>query len=207
MAKDKDKDKAKVKAKEKEKSKDKKKDKTKAKGKAKEHAQESASKPQLTEWVAAGMDIGIVSDVHGQVPRALYDIFADFDLLFFAGDAETVRCVWELGNIAPLVTVRGNCDYNIWRDCEMPEAINQEYEGVRFFMTHRPEDVPRNLDPEVDVVIHGHTHVPRDQEINGVRWLNPGSATRPRGGSEPSCIAMHVEDGKITNLEFKTFKI
>jgi predicted phosphodiesterase len=33
------------------------------------------------------------------------------------------------------------------------------------------------------VVLHGHTHVPRDETIDGVRWLNPGSASQPRGGS------------------------
>lgn len=201
-----------------------KKDKTPAKGKhgnkesskdKKNHAskdanvanKDTAAKPQLTAWGAPGMKIGIISDIHGVVPRTLFDIFADFDLVFFAGDAESVRSVWELGTIAPLVTVRGNCDRDIWRQCEMPEAINQEHEGVRFYMTHRPEDIPVRLDPEVQVVIHGHTHIPRDEVIDGVRYLNPGSATRPKGGSEPSCIVMDVEDGKITSLEFKTFKL
>lgn len=211
-AKDKAKNKAEQKTKAKDKAKLKAKDKVKAEAKSKSDEklktdQDTKPKPRLTTWDAPGMKIGIVSDIHGRVPRALFDIFADFDLLLFAGDAETVRAVWDLGNIAPLVTVRGNCDYNIWRQCEMPEAINREFEGVRFYMTHRPEDIPRHLDPEVDVVIHGHTHTPRDEVINGVRYLNPGSATEPRGAHKPSCIALEVEDGKITSLEFKTFAI
>jgi predicted phosphodiesterase len=48
----------------------------------------------------------------------------------------------------------------------------------------------------VHAVLHGHTHVPRDElDQLGVRWLNPGCITRPRGAGtsfawlllEPGC--------------------
>lgn len=150
------------------------------------------------------MRLGIVSDIHSKVDSVLHEIFASCDRILFAGDAESENSIAELETIAPVTTVRGNCDAAIAARCNMPDCINQKFEGVRFYMTHRPEDIPRNLDPEVQVVVHGHTHVPRDEMIDGVRYLNPGSATRALGGSERSCIVMDIEDGQITSLEFKT---
>ena len=39
----------------------------------------------------------------------------------------------------------------------------------------------------VHLVLHGHTHVPRDEtDARGVRWLNPGCITRPNRGARAS---------------------
>jgi hypothetical protein len=44
------------------------------------------------------------------------------------------------------------------------------------------------------VVVHGHTHVPREEEIDGVLYLNPGSVSEPRRGSEPGIMTIVVEE-------------
>jgi len=49
-------------------------------------------------------------------------------------------------------------------------------------------------------VLHGHTHVPRDEEIKGVRWLNPGCITRPRGAGA-TFAWLTVTPGKLTSWE------
>ncbi len=37
-----------------------------------------------------------------------------------------------------------------------------------------------------DVVLSGHTHIPRGETIDGVHFWNPGSTTLPKGGFPPS---------------------
>lgn len=75
-------------------------------------------------------------------------------------------------------------------------------DGVRFRMVHRPEDIGTVPD-DVQVVIHGHTHVPREEYgANGVLFLNPGSPTRPRGGSRKSVARLFVDKGTLKSVEF-----
>ena len=52
--------------------------------------------------------------------------------------------------------------------------------------------------------MHGHTHIPRNQQIGNVRYVNPGSPTRPRGGSDPSIAIMEIEDGAVVDVRFVT---
>jgi predicted phosphodiesterase len=47
---------------------------------------------------------------------------------------------------------------------------------VRFHLRHIPDD---HFD-DADMVLHGHTHVPRHESVSGVVRLNPGAVTRPR---------------------------
>lgn len=67
-------------------------------------------------------------------------------------------------------------------------------------MVHRPEDIG-TIPDDVAVVVHGHTHIPRNQTINGVLFLNPGSPTRPRGGSRKSVMRMTILNQRITSVE------
>jgi hypothetical protein len=80
----------------------------------------------------------------------------------------------------PLHVVLGNNEaHNLW-----PLELTLEREGHRFFLTHIP---PRRVPPRVQFVLHGHTHVPRDEtDPRGVRWLNPGCISRANRGAPPS---------------------
>ena len=75
-----------------------------------------------------------------------------------------------------------------------PLELTLEREGLRFFLVHIP---PPRAPVGVHVLLHGHTHVPRDEVRGGVRWLNPGSASHPRG-APPSFGWLEVEAGKLT---------
>jgi predicted phosphodiesterase len=67
---------------------------------------------------------------------------------------------------------------------------------VRFRLVHIPPD---NVPENVDVVLHGHTHVPRNEVVEGVRFLNPGCVTRPNRGAPPSVAVLEIAaDGKLT---------
>ena len=58
---------------------------------------------------------------------------------------------------------------------------------------------PPPLVPEhVDVLLHAHTHVPRNECKGGVLFLNPGCVTRPDRGMVPSVATLEIEaDGKL----------
>jgi predicted phosphodiesterase len=68
-------------------------------------------------------------------------------------------------------------------------------------MTHSPEiskfDQPGDLDPEekaqVDIVLYGHTHIPKIQEKQGVLWVNPGHLkAHDRRGYPLSYALLHL---------------
>ena len=40
--------------------------------------------------------------------------------------------------------------------------------------------------PDVDLVLHGHTHVPRHERAGNTVFLNPGCITRPNRGAPRS---------------------
>ena len=67
---------------------------------------------------------------------------------------------------------------------------------VRFRLVHIPPDrTPENI----DVVLHGHTHVPRHERREGVLFLNPGCVTRPNRGAAASVASLEIaRDGKLS---------
>ena len=67
--------------------------------------------------------------------------------------------------------------------------------GLRFRLEHIPPDVPPD---DVDVVLHGHTHVPRNEKRGVVLFLNPGCVTRPNQGSPASVAWLEIANGKIS---------
>jgi predicted phosphodiesterase len=74
-------------------------------------------------------------------------------------------------------------------------TATSERDRVRFHLVHIPPSQPP---PKVDVVLHGHTHIPRDEMKEGVRFLNPGCVTRPSRGSLPSVATLEINaDGTL----------
>jgi len=54
------------------------------------------------------MIIGIISDTHGFVHRAIFDAFRDVDAIVHAGDVGELGVIEQLKTIAPTYAVRGN---------------------------------------------------------------------------------------------------
>ncbi len=50
---------------------------------------------------------------------------------------------------------------------------------------------------DCNIVLHGHTHVRRNEYRNGVYLMNPGSAAQPRDGMPPSYAYIDYEKGGI----------
>lgn len=140
------------------------------------------------------MRIAVFSDTHDWYPPTLPERLHGADEIWHLGDVCDPAVLEEFGQIGPqLYVVMGNCDApSAW-----PRELTLEREGVKFFLTHIP---PTRPPKGVHAVLHGHTHVPRDEVIGRVRWLNPGCITHPRG-VPPSFAWLTVEKGKLTSWE------
>ena len=147
------------------------------------------------------MLIGIISDMHGILPEAAKTALRDCDVIINAGDTCSPSIMMQLECIAPTVSVYGNCDRFYDYGPTVHDVARPSYEGVRFYVVHRPEDIPAELPRGTRVVVHGHTHVPREEEIDGVLYLNPGSVSDPRHGNEPSLMTVVVEEREIFDVQ------
>lgn len=159
---------------------------------------------------ASSVLVGVLSDTHGVLPAAAFAELADCDAIVHAGDICDPDILSELATLAFVTAVLGN------NDCrEYGEAVDvfaaPVFGGVRFLVTHTPEDARRALlgctsalqpgDPIPQVVVHGHTHVPRilkGKAASPARLVVcPGSVSRPRGGSAPCVAKISIEDGAV----------
>lgn len=127
------------------------------------------------------MRIAVIADTHDSLPAGLTGLLRGADEIWHLGDLTTQDVYFELASLGrPFVVVRGNCD----ADEQWPLEVTLERGGLRCHLVHI---APHLAPSDVHVVLHGHTHTPRDwTDPLGVRWLNPGSASKPRGGTPAS---------------------
>jgi putative phosphoesterase len=137
------------------------------------------------------MKIFVLADTHNKLPQKIIDLAREADEIWHLGDVCAEIILDELRAIGPPVTiVRGNCDGN----SEWSRVVDLEREGLKFRLQHIPPDAPPD---DVDVVLHGHTHVPRNERRENVLFLNPGCVTRPNQGSPASVAWLEIGNGKI----------
>ena len=137
------------------------------------------------------MRIAVIFDTHDKFPAQLPQRIADADEIWHLGDvcAPATLAAFEQLQI-PLRVLMGNCDSHPW-----PLQLDLVREGHRFHLIHIP---PRKAPRAAQFVLHGHTHVPRDEtDPRAVRWLNPGCITRPNRGAPASYAWLNVENGKV----------
>jgi len=135
--------------------------------------------------------IFVLADTHNRLPESAKQMAKDADEIWHLGDVCAELILDELRAIGPRVTlVRGNCDSNF----EWPLVVDLVRCGLKFRLQHVPPDEPPD---DVDVLLHGHTHVPRNERRGKVLFLNPGCVARPNRGSLPSVAWLEIADGKI----------
>jgi len=117
--------------------------------------------------------------------------------IIHAGDVGAPEILDQLAAIAPVTAVRGNVDKEAWAR-KLPETEVVEIGGVSIYVLHDLAQL--DLKPEAagfDVVISGHSHVPKQETRDGVLYFNPGSAG-PRRFKLPICVGrLSVERGKV----------
>jgi hypothetical protein len=143
--------------------------------------------------VSKPLRILVLADTHNHLPPRLAELAAGVDEIWHLGDVTTPDILKSVRAVGPpVVIVRGNCD----TERSWPMQVDLERNGVRFHLIHIP---PTAAPANTDVLLHGHTHVPRDETIGGVRFLNPGCVTRPNRGAPPSVAHLEIAaDGALT---------
>src|SRR5256885_4305420 len=102
------------------------------------------------------MRIAVLADTHNRFPASLPERLREADEIWHLGDVCAPETLVEFEQLGPpLHVVMGNCDAHPW-----PLTLNFEREGTRFHLVHIP---PRRAPRGAHVLLHGHTHVPRDE--------------------------------------------
>ena len=146
------------------------------------------------------MIIGVISDTHGTLARGALEALAPAEVILHAGDIGDAAVLTRLATIAPVLAVHGNGDVGTLLARLHPATRQIERNGVRIWLTHalgRPADAVAGLPVEPaqrpQLVIFGHTHRVCVEHIDGVLFLNPGAAGRPRFGGGLSVALVHLE--------------
>ena len=137
------------------------------------------------------MLIGLISDTHipdraKEIPQKVFDAFSEVDLILHAGDLTSLKVIEDLEKIAPVIAIQGNMDRV--NGINLPVAKVIEAEGLKIGIAHG-EVYPRadtqqllylakQLD--VNILVTGHSHQPKIEQVEDVILLNPGSPIVPR---------------------------
>jgi putative phosphoesterase len=133
--------------------------------------------------VELSIEVGVISDTHGRLRAEAILALEGCDVIFHAGDVCGALILPQLSEIAPCHGVAGNCD----DDESLPLSSLQVIGGLRILTHHGhlPLD-ERALCP--DIIITGHTHIPKIEQEGAVLRVNPGSAG-PRRFNLPVTVA------------------
>jgi putative phosphoesterase len=147
------------------------------------------------------MRIGIIADTHGLLRPEAVEALRGVDAIVHAGDIGGAHVLDSLRELAPLTYVEGNND-----DGDGTDIVRVTIGGLRILLTHiLPR--PRKPDQRVidslrakpaDIVIFGHSHLPHNEIIDGIRYFNPASAG-PRRFDYPVSIGI-IEDGDAMHV-------
>lgn len=140
------------------------------------------------------LTVGVISDTHifegrgsRPFPDEALDLFRRFevDLIVHAGDIVAQPVLDRLATVAPVRAVFGNNEsLELWKT--LPERIVLAIGPHRIGVVHghggaTARSTARTaFDEPVELVIYGHSHIPMIEEIDGVVYFNPGSATDRR---------------------------
>jgi putative phosphoesterase len=150
--------------------------------------------------------LGLISDTHGFLDPRLPRIFRGVDHILHAGDIGPDYLIAQLEAIAPVTAVLGNNDSS---SCfPLTQVFIAE---KRKFLVHHIVS-PRALTDELktrlaqekpDAVVFGHSHKQFCEQIDGVLFVNPGYAGKPRFNAERS-VALLENRGKDLQVKFVT---
>jgi putative phosphoesterase len=120
--------------------------------------------------------IGLISDTHGLLRPQAQRRLAGVDHIIHGGDIGHPDIVPTLRRIAPVTAIRGNVDTGAWAN-QYAETELVRLGGRSIFVLHDRKTL--QIDPValgIDLIVSGHSHVPKIETVSGVLYVNPGSA-------------------------------
>ncbi|MBF0545923.1 MAG: metallophosphoesterase family protein [Candidatus Riflebacteria bacterium] len=152
------------------------------------------------------MKIGVISDTHFKpclencIDDWILKAFEGVEMIFHAGDLTDLDLLNGLSIIAPTYAVKGNMD-DFHPDLPYFREIVAE-ENFSIAISHLKNEAYGKKSPSCKMIIYGHSHIPEFVQEGGIWYLNPGSPSKPRGGSKPSVAILNIING-IPEVEFK----
>lgn len=157
------------------------------------------------------MRVAIVADTHlpsrvQTMPDWIEDLLSGADRTIHAGDFDTPQAHFDVAVMAggELTAVVGNMDARLG----LPRVATLDAGDVRFAVTHgdghgtaaayRRHLVEMARARDADIAVGGHTHRVLDEVIDGIRVLNPGSATGADPASAPTAMMVDCDAGDCT---------
>ncbi|HZT97024.1 MAG TPA: YfcE family phosphodiesterase [Chloroflexota bacterium] len=159
--------------------------------------------------------IAVLADTHWKgddaVPASVLEQLEDVDIVIHAGDLKCEKVMKSLSKGKRQVyAVRGN-NFD-WDLAELPETRVESVDGFKIGVVHdlghledfaygrkRPEDLFGNA---VQCVVFGQTHRPFFDYLQGVPFVNPGSATDQDHRGEPGTLAFLEVNGNLQRVSF-----
>lgn len=147
------------------------------------------------------MKILVIGDTHRKLNkvRDIWKKLKDIDFIVHTGDHISDANALERELNVPVIAVRGNCDGSYSSDDF--SVIETEYGNI--LLTHgHMENVKyqlstlmyKALENDCKAAIFGHTHQALIEEANGIHFVNPGSLTQPRDGSDGSYAIVRTSE-------------
>ncbi|MGC9103738.1 MAG: metallophosphoesterase family protein [Candidatus Methanodesulfokora sp.] len=164
------------------------------------------------------MLIAVVSDTHSELDnlKSLVPMIRRInpDLVVHLGDNYDAELLKDF----PLIRVPGVYEIYYSRP-EVPNRVLLNLGGWLSLLTHshlrHENDLPWDPDPQdlvgrkaVDLIVHGHTHIPRAEAVEGVVYVNPGHMKKEDKKGYPPTFSI-IEAGeelkvKIMELSGRT---
>lgn len=125
------------------------------------------------------------------------------DHILHAGDVVDPAVLDEMKAVAPVTVVMGNCDASDIRDWGATETALVDLGGISIGMLHDSGLTPgrrgrmRKLFPDARVVVFGHSHMPCNEDEDGLLLFNPGSPTWKRKAPFTSMGLLWITDGDV----------
>ena len=159
------------------------------------------------------MILGVVSDTHNRFSNieSIIDLFNSkkVDTVIHTGDITKSQALDRFHRLdCPLIGVFGNNDIEeegLEETAKKNGFIFQnppfllEIAGREICILHEPDNLEKIIssNPSLDLIIHGHTHRFRNENISGVKILNPGESAGFLKGKNAVGIL------ELSNLNFK----
>jgi putative phosphoesterase len=140
--------------------------------------------------------VGVIADTHGLMRPEALAALAGVDLVLHAGDVGAPSVLAALAALAPLVAVRGNNDREPWADA-LPATAEVMVAGARLCVIHDVGALRPTGAAGFAAIVAGHSHVARNQVVDGVLYFNPGAAGPRRFRLPVSVGLLTVEGGAV----------
>lgn len=153
------------------------------------------------------MKVVVFSDAHGNKDaiKRLIEFHPDAEYIISLGDSELKHSFLQ---DLEILAIKGNYP----RDGGFVFERTLEVEGKKLFLTHGHKYgvstnmrklLAKGMETDADLILYGHTHIPKFDNVAGIFYMNPGSLVSQRSNVEPSYLVFNIEKDKEITYKFR----